>query len=131
MKRNIEIKSEKDIYACFTNTDLTEGRGSEYCHALAENQATAFRLAKGKNVQGANSKVQPCKIFYIKQEGESYGSWYAPANFVHLPTKEDLKEEKIIKDNLAKKILIEKFKKGEEISKEERVKILELLGEKP
>lgn len=116
----------RTLFACFTNTDLTEGRGEEYIFALAENEITAKRLAKGKYVQGTDARVQEVQAYFVPSSKEftMIGSWYVPAGFIYKPTPEDLQEEKIMMENQAKNVLLEKFKKGEAISDQEREKIV-------
>lgn len=127
-KQTVTATFTKTIFACYTNTDLTEGRGAEYPFAFAEKQSTATRLAKGKGVQGTDARVQQVQMFFIPQEGcQAIGSWYAPAGYIHTPTARDLEEEQKIQNEQAKKILLEKFRNNEEISAEERQTILAML----
>lgn len=116
----------KTLFACFTNTDLTEGRGEEYIFALAENKSTAKRLAKRKYVQGTDARVEEVQAYFVPKSKEfaTIGAWYVPAGFIHKPTPEDLQEEKILMENQAKNLLLEKFKKGEAISDQERETIV-------
>jgi hypothetical protein len=122
----MEILEEQQIYAVYTNTDLTEGRGQEYCMALAENESTAIRLAAGKGVQGMNARVMKANRILVKA-GEYRKTWYAPSLLVHKPNREDLENERIINAERAKNLLLEKFKSGEELSKTERELIIEWL----
>ena len=119
----LEVLNEKDIFVVKTNTDLTEGRGAEYTHALTETLATAVRMGRRAYVQGCDAPVEQAKMFYIAGHG-----WYAPATYVYTPTDEDKKEEIRIRNEQAKNILIEKFKNGEEITPEEREQILNMLA---
>ena len=48
---NLEYTDEKTIYAVWTNTDLTEGRGTEYVCNLCYNLYTARRVAHRVGVQ--------------------------------------------------------------------------------
>lgn len=78
---------EKAIYAVWTNTDLTEGRGREYIDFYCEKEATALRLAKKNYVMGSDSRVTKEKMFYVN------GRWYAPGPNITLPTDADNAEE--------------------------------------
>jgi hypothetical protein len=122
----IQYTKEKNLFACCTNTDLTEGRGKQYIFALAENESTALRLAKGKNVQGADANIVQVKAYFVPTDKKhtSSGRWYVPAGLIHEPNNADLEAEKVLLENRAKNLLLEKFKNGEEISAEEREKIL-------
>lgn len=122
----IYYSKEKDLFACYTNTDLTEGRGKQYLFALAENESTALRLAKGKDVQGTDATVRKVKAYFVPTDKNymSIGCWYTPAGFIHTPSEVDLEAEKVLLENREKNLLLEKFKNGEEISAEEREKIL-------
>jgi hypothetical protein len=45
------------LFVCYTNTDLTEGRGYQVPYAWSDNYATALRLAHKKGVQGSDAQV--------------------------------------------------------------------------
>jgi hypothetical protein len=117
------ITKENDIYAVFTNTDLTEGRGSQYCCALATNEITAIRLAKGNYVQGTNAPVKKVKLIFVEPD-DGYGEWYAPACRIHKPNSEDIENEKKLFEKRAKDLLLEKFKSGEELTEKEREQVI-------
>lgn len=78
---------EKPLYAVWTNTDLTEGRGREFIQYHCEKQATANRLAKKNYVMGTDSRVTTEKMFYVN------GRWYAPGPCIIPPTDADNAEE--------------------------------------
>lgn len=78
---------EKTIYAVWTNSDLTEGRGREYIDHYCEKEATANRLAKKNYVMGTDSRVTVEKMFYLN------GRWYAPGPYITIPTNADNAEE--------------------------------------
>jgi hypothetical protein len=118
----IEPQHIKKVWVAMTNTDLTEGRGSEYALFICESETTAIRLGKGKYVMGTDCRIQESKIFYLKGEG-----WYGPVGRVYPSSDEDKREESKLKKERAKNLVIEKFEKGEEISPEERTVILEIL----
>ncbi len=78
---------EKRVYAVWTNTDLTEGRGREYIQYHCEKEATANRLAKKNYVMGSDSRVTAEKMFYVN------GRWFAPGANIIPPTDADNAEE--------------------------------------
>lgn len=128
INKRIRATKEKTLYASMVNTDLTEGRGHNYIMAISESKATAERLGKGRNVQGSNARVEKITAYYIPKSNKvSYGTWYVPQGFIHSPTKEDLEEEKRANQEEAKTILLEKFKKGESLTEEERETIVNLI----
>ena len=47
---------KRKIYHVSTNTDLTEGRGSEYVKHTCALYSTAIRLARNQYVQGSHAK---------------------------------------------------------------------------
>ena len=106
-KLKVETPKQRTVYAVWSNTDLTEGRGREYVQYLCEKKATALRKAKKNYVMGTDSRVTEEKLF---QSG--YG-WYGPVNVID-PTQEDLRVEKELdaayKAAEAKKTAIEKAK---------------------
>lgn len=129
IKKTLTATQEKTLFAVYTNTDLTEGRGNEYIYALTEKEITAKRLAKGRYVQGTDAEVKEVKAFFIpKAEGyTNIGEWFAPIGLVHKPTEEDQRNEKAFLEEKAKTILLEKFKKGEDLTQEEREKLVNYL----
>ena len=84
----------KKVWAVYTNTDLTEGRGREYAKHLCETQATAIRKAKGAGVQGSNARVREVEII------KHLNSWYGPVNIEH-PTADDVAEQTKLSIKLA------------------------------
>lgn len=109
-KTNIKLLATHsiDIFVVWTNTDLTEGRGSEYPLHVCGKESTALRLAKHCSVQGCDGRITKDKAYYIN------GSWYMP-NHVVYPSPEDEKVEikmQAEKEKQAKKdAAIEKAKK--------------------
>lgn len=75
------------VYAVWTNTDRTEGRGTEYVIHHCEMESTARRLAKGGGVQGSDCRVTEERLHYLE------GKWYAPGPRVERGTREDIAEE--------------------------------------
>ena len=90
------IENERDIWIVSNNTDLTEGRGSQYPQYVCEKKSTALRLAKGAGIQGGDAYVEPGKGFKINSR------WYFP-RAITPPNQEDLKVEKEIEEVNRKK----------------------------
>lgn len=53
------------IHVCYTNSDLTEGKGWQIPFAYAELYSTALRLAEKKGVMGSDAEVRSCRGFRI------------------------------------------------------------------
>jgi hypothetical protein len=106
-KLNVSTPKQRTVYAVWTNTDLTEGRGREYVQYLCEKKATALRKAKKNYVMGTDSRVTEEKLF------QSGYTWYGPVNVID-PSQEDLRVEEQLdaayKAAEAKKTAIEKAK---------------------
>lgn len=106
-KLNVETPKQRTVYAVWTNTDLTEGRGREYVQYLCEKKSTALRKAKKNYVMGTDSRVTEEKLF------QSGYAWYGPVNVID-PTQEDLRVEEQLaaeaKAKSAKEAAIEKAK---------------------
>jgi hypothetical protein len=77
----------KTVWAAYTNSDCTEGRGHDIVIAVCRLKETAIRLASRKYVQGSDGPVRPLEMIEVD------GKWYAPAAAVSLiePSSEDLK----------------------------------------
>lgn len=78
---------ERQIWAVWTNTDLTEGRGAEFIKYHCELEATARRLAKGGYVQGTDCRITQERMFFHENR------WYAPGPYVSPPTSDDRRLE--------------------------------------
>lgn len=106
-KLNVETPKQRTVYAVWTNTDLTEGRGREYVEYLCEKKSTALRKAKKNYVMGTDSRVTEEKLF------QSGYQWYGPVNVID-PSREDLQVEAQLdaeaKAKAAKEAAIEKAK---------------------
>jgi hypothetical protein len=85
-KLNVETPKQRTVYAVWTNTDLTEGRGREYVEYLCEKKSTALRKAKKNYVMGTDSRITEVKLF------NSGSGWYGPVNVIE-PSSEDMKAE--------------------------------------
>jgi len=81
---------ERTVYAVYTNTDLTEGRGREYAKYYCELESTARRLAIGGYVMGTDCPVKAVKLFLHE------GSWYAPGPLITGPSPEDQRAQAAI-----------------------------------
>lgn len=91
----------KEVWIAWTNTDLTEGKGSAAILAICELEATAHRLGKGKSVQGTNCHVAKGDVLCKR------GVWYAPWAVIHRATESD----KLAQDELdARRAAIAKAK---------------------
>lgn len=80
---DLKITDSKEVYSVWVNTDLTEGRGHQVPIAVCEIEATAIRLAKGRDVQGTNGNVHKMVAVRINN-----GPWLAPVQ-IHAASKED------------------------------------------
>lgn len=95
-KLNVETPKQQTVYAVWTNTDLTEGRGREYVEYLCEKKATALRKAKKNYVMGTDSRVTEEVLFNAGR------GWYGPVRVIE-PSKEDLQvEERLTAEAKAK-----------------------------
>lgn len=82
----------KEVYAVWTNTDLTEGRGQEFILFLCKIEATARRLAEGNYVMGTNCRITKETIKY----DDARNMWYYPGARVVEPTKQDIYDEELL-----------------------------------
>lgn len=91
------------LWAVYTNTDLTEGRGNQYVKHFCKTKATALRLAKGGYVQGCDCPVKPVEVLNFE------GNAVLPASLIQIvnPTREDEAEDARL---AAKQIALEKAK---------------------
>lgn len=80
------LLTQSEVFVVWCNTDLTEGRGYDYPVYTCRKEATAWRLAKGINVQGSNGRVEKVNLYRID------GTVYGPT-LVTESTKEDDKEQ--------------------------------------
>ena len=77
------------LWAVYTNSDLTEGRGRQYVEFFCKMRATANRLAKRNYVQGSDSPVEPVQVLVLD------GQRVLPASLIKVeqPTREDEVED--------------------------------------
>lgn len=77
----------REAWLIEVNTDLTEGKGHNVPLALCSIEATANRMARGRNVQGSAGNVSPVKLIAIG------GRWYGPVDILE-PSAEDVTVQK-------------------------------------
>ena len=98
-------------YVVWTNTDLTEGRGSEYPLAICDTLSTAKRLAKGKYVMGSDCQVNEVTLYRTKISERGFYHWFGPVRIIE-PSKEDLEKEAFLKEQkekeAARNVILEK-----------------------
>ncbi|MEO0622808.1 MAG: hypothetical protein AAF183_11315 [Pseudomonadota bacterium] len=80
-------RETKEVWAVVRNTDDVEGRGRAYIAHFCELPATAYRLAKGKGVQGGPADVDR---IILEKRGRH---WLGPVE-VELPTSDDKQAQK-------------------------------------
>lgn len=103
------VIESKQSFVVWANEDTTEGRGCVKVVAVCETEATARRLAKGKDVQGTDGQVMELPIFLLGIPGKrpitSNAYWYGPLgpNQVVRPTKADKHEEGRLAEERAKR----------------------------
>lgn len=73
----------KPIWVVWQNTDLTEGRGYLVPIHVCESETTAYRMAKGKGVQGSDAEVS------FGEAVKHMGHWCAPVQVIK-PTAKDV-----------------------------------------
>ena len=73
-------------FVAYTNTDLTEGRGSTIPRFICRSYSTAKRLAQKIGVQGSDGDIKELQLFAVN------GQWYGPVT-LHEATAEDLKND--------------------------------------
>lgn len=88
----------KKVFVVTRNSDLTEGRGHRVIHCFCEQQATALRLAKGINVQGADGSIYEIALYKPETEDIHWKSWWYGPVHIEKPSKADLKEQQRIND---------------------------------
>lgn len=64
---------KRKIYDVSTNTDLTEGRGSEYVKHTCALYSTAIRLARNQYVQGSDCPITVREVDYDPATNTYYG----------------------------------------------------------
>lgn len=91
------------LWAVYTNDDLTEGRGRQYVEHFCKAEATAYRLAKGRYVQGSDCPVKPVSALLVD------GKYFLPTSIINIvnPTTGDEARQRLID---ARKLAVEKAK---------------------
>jgi hypothetical protein len=110
----------KELFAVSVNSDLTEGRGRPYLLCLCATEATAIRLAKGRDVQGSNGTVHKVTGYVIENR------LYTTGHIIEQPTAVDIREDKrILDERLAAEAKAKVLVKAKELGlTEEEIKIL-------
>jgi hypothetical protein len=85
------------LWAVYTNDDLTEGRGREFIKHFCATQATAFRLAKGKYVQGTDCPVKQVEVMCIE------GNYFLPISMITIiqPSSADDRQQILLDEKKA------------------------------
>lgn len=84
----------KEAFAVVVNTDLTEGRGSNYVKNICELEATAVRLARKADVQGTDGTVM--RVTLIKRNA----TWFGPIQLVY-SSEDDRRMQTVMNANRA------------------------------
>ena len=79
----------KTVFAVMTNTDLTEGRGTQYYKYYCDLEATAQRLARGNYVMGTDCPIEVINLHKIEDDVK----WYGPVVLTR-PSLDDIEKEK-------------------------------------
>lgn len=80
------------VFVAYTNSDLTEGKGTDIPIAVCKLESTAKRLANKRYVQGSNGPVRKIDLKWID------GHWYGKSNdcfLITYPTREDEKAQEL------------------------------------
>lgn len=76
----------KPVWVVWVNSDLTEGRGQLIPVRVCTSEATAIRLGKGRDVQGADARIQQHEAIWHRN------AWCAPVEIIS-PSPKDLEED--------------------------------------
>lgn len=79
---------EVKVYAVYTNTDCTEGRGHEYVLYFCQSLSTAIRLGRGRYVQGSDCPVHEVTGYRINDK------LYVTGNRIEQPNANDIVEDR-------------------------------------
>lgn len=77
------------VYVAWSNTDLTEGKGSVVPYVVCKSEATALRLGRKKNVHGADCHVTQEYALKLGQ------IWLVPG-YIRYPSKEDSEHDVLL-----------------------------------
>ncbi len=83
MKPTPITRERVKLFVVYTNSDCTEGRGSEYPIHHCTSEVTALRLGKGGYVMGTDCPIKEEEFNFIA------GHYYKDPIKVTLPTDED------------------------------------------
>lgn len=83
-----------DVFVVWSNTDLTEGRGTEYPAYICELESTAKRLARGSYVMGSDARYTKEKGYYIDNK------WYFMGHSVPSSKEDDTEEARLEAERL-------------------------------
>lgn len=86
---------ERKVWIVWTNTDLTEGRGTQFAIHYCEAEITARRLAKKNYIQGTDCPITEGKLFF---DGTN---WYGPGPMVTTMSPADQREQAIFDEGIA------------------------------
>ncbi len=105
----MKIFATKEVFAVWTNTDLTEGRGREYILHVCALEVTANRLAKGKYVMGTDCRITKVEMILMGDKLTT-AMWYVSnaSDLLVAATDEEIKVENKLKEERAAKIRREK-----------------------
>lgn len=81
-----------DAFVVYSNTDLIEGRGSEYPRDICLSEITANRLSKSSYIQRTDCPIYTRKIFRYEN------MYYGPILLIH-PTIADQQEQILLDTN--------------------------------
>lgn len=79
--------NEVKLFAVYTNSDLTEGRGSEYVLYFCRTRSTAVRLSKKNYIMGTDCPIREITGYEIDHK------IYLNGVRIQEPNDEDLKNE--------------------------------------
>lgn len=107
---NIKVIEAFKVWVVYTNSDLTEGRGTDYPIFTCASEATANRLAKKRGVMGSDARVHESTVVRLNTHK---GTYMSDIN-IQYPTLADEASDKVIKEARAKsklkEVAIEKAK---------------------
>lgn len=86
----LKIHEQKPVFVAWCNTDLNEGRGTQYPLHVCETPETAHRLGKGQYVQGTDCPVTEVVAVRVRLPGEAPGPWLAPSK-INSESREDFR----------------------------------------
>lgn len=112
--------TEIQLYAVWSNTDLTEGRGREYVNFYCLNESTAKRKARRNYIMGSTSPITVVDAFLSED-----GQYIVPISVeVVQPTAEDIEQERLVELERTKEQRKQELIKSLNLTKEQ----LDLLG---